>query len=56
MLPVTDYGVRKGFALIYKLDELPTPKELLAHGEKWRPYRTTAAWYMWRALELEEMS
>ena len=52
VLPVTDYGVRKGFALVYKLDELPTPKELLAHGEKWRPYRTTAAWYMWRALEL----
>ena len=52
VLPITDYGVRKGFALTYKLDELPTPKELLAHGEKWRPYRTTAAWYMWRALEL----
>ncbi len=52
VLPVTDYGVRKGFALTYKLDELPTPKDLLAHGEKWRPYRTTAAWYMWRALEL----
>ncbi len=52
VLPATDYGVRKGFALTYKLDELPTPKELLAHGEKWRPYRTTAAWYMWRALEL----
>ena len=52
VLPITDYGVRKGFARTYKLDELPTPKELLAHGEKWRPYRTTAAWYMWRALEL----
>jgi DNA-3-methyladenine glycosylase II len=52
VLPATDYGVRKGFALTYKLDELPTPKELLAHGEKWRPYRTTAAWYMWRALDL----
>lgn len=52
VLPATDYGVRKGFALTYKLDELPTPQELLAHGEKWRPYRTTAAWYMWRALEL----
>ena len=52
VLPVTDYGVRKGFALTYKLPELPTPKELLAHGERWRPYRTTAAWYLWRALEL----
>lgn len=52
VLPVTDYGVRKGFALTYELDELPTPQELLAHGERWRPYRTTAAWYLWRALEL----
>lgn len=52
ILPVTDYGVRKGFALTYKLNELPSPKELLAHGEKWRPYRTTAAWYLWRSLEL----
>jgi len=51
VLPATDYGVRKGFALTYKLDELPTPQELLAHGEKWRPYRTTAAWYLWRALD-----
>ena len=52
VLPVTDYGVRKGFALTYGWRELPTPKELLAHGEKWRPHRTTAAWYFWRALEL----
>ena len=52
VLPVADYGVRKGFAVTYGLAELPTPKELLAHGERWRPHRTTAAWYMWRALEL----
>ena len=52
VLPVTDYGVRKGFALTYGLSDLPGPKELLAHGERWRPHRTTAAWYMWRALEL----
>jgi DNA-3-methyladenine glycosylase II len=51
--PVTDYGVRKGFALTYRRTELPAPKELLAFGEKWRPFRTTAAWYLWRALELE---
>jgi len=51
VLPVTDYGVRKGFALTYKLKDLPTPKELLAHGEKWRPYRSIAAWYLWRALD-----
>jgi len=52
ILPTTDYGVRKGFALLYGWPELPTPKELLAYGEKWRPHRSTAAWYFWRALEL----
>ena len=52
VLPVTDYGVRKGFAVTYGLRDLPTPKELLEHGERWRPHRTTASWYMWRALEL----
>jgi 3-methyladenine DNA glycosylase/8-oxoguanine DNA glycosylase len=52
VLPATDYGVRKGFALTYGLKELPTPKALLEHGERWRPHRTIAAWYFWRALEL----
>lgn len=51
ILPVTDYGVRKGFALTYQLKALPTPAELLAHGEKWRPYRSIAAWYLWRSLD-----
>ena len=52
VLPVTDYGVRKGFALTYRWKELPRPKELLEFGERWKPHRTTAAWYFWRALEL----
>ncbi len=52
--PVTDYGVRTGFARAYGLKTLPTPKELVQHGEKWRPYRTIAAWYLWRAAELTE--
>jgi DNA-3-methyladenine glycosylase II len=51
ILPVTDYGVRKGFAVTYKLKDLPTSAELLAHGEKWRPYRSIAAWYLWRSLD-----
>jgi 3-methyladenine DNA glycosylase/8-oxoguanine DNA glycosylase len=55
VMPATDYGVRKGFALTYKLDELPTPKQLMAHAEKWRPYRSIASWYMWRALEIEKI-
>jgi DNA-3-methyladenine glycosylase II len=53
VLPATDFGVRKGFALTYGRKELPTPAELLEHGECWRPYRTVASWYLWRALELE---
>jgi DNA-3-methyladenine glycosylase II len=51
VLPTTDYGVRKGFALTYGWKELPTPRELLEFGERWRPHRTTAAWYFWRALD-----
>jgi DNA-3-methyladenine glycosylase II len=49
VLPVDDFGVRKGFMRAYKLTEMPKPKEILAHGEKWRPYRTVASWYLWRA-------
>lgn len=52
VLPVTDYGLRRGFALTYNLKELPSPKELMAHGELWRPHRTIASWYLWRSLEL----
>lgn len=54
VLPVTDYGVRKGFAVTFRRDEknLPTPVELQEHGERWRPYRSVAAWYLWRSLEL----
>ena len=51
--PVDDYGVRKGYAKIFRKKVLPTPRELLAIGERWRPYRSVAAWYFWRALELE---
>ena len=52
VLPATDFGVRQGFALTFGLKEMPSPKELLAHGEKWRPHRTTASWYLWRAVDL----
>jgi 3-methyladenine DNA glycosylase/8-oxoguanine DNA glycosylase len=48
--PVGDYGVRAGYASIYGLPELPTPQELLALGERFKPYRTIAAWYCWRAV------
>ncbi len=51
VLPVGDYGVRCGFAKAYGWKELPTPKELLAEGERWRPYRSIASWYLWRVLD-----
>lgn len=52
VLPVGDFAVRKGFAAVYGLKEQPKPKELLNYGERWRPYRSVASWYMWRASEL----
>ena len=52
VLPVHDYGVRKGFSIAYRTRGLPSPKRLAKHGERWRPYRTVAAWYLWRANEL----
>jgi 3-methyladenine DNA glycosylase/8-oxoguanine DNA glycosylase len=55
VLAVDDYGVRKGFAKIQKLAELPKPKELLAYGERWRPYRSVACWYLWRAAEMKDL-
>jgi DNA-3-methyladenine glycosylase II len=49
--PAHDYGVRKGFAKTFGRRKLPTPKQLMKFGEKWRPYRSVAAWYFWRALD-----
>jgi DNA-3-methyladenine glycosylase II len=49
--PVDDYGVRKGFAKTFRRRKLPTSKQLMKLGEKWRPYRSVAAWYFWRALD-----
>src|SRR5436189_2925940 len=52
--PVDDYGVRKGFAKPFRRRKLPTPQQLMKLGEKWRPYRSVAAWYFWRALDKVE--
>ncbi|HYW23616.1 MAG TPA: DNA-3-methyladenine glycosylase 2 family protein [Terriglobales bacterium] len=49
--PVDDLGVRKGYALIHRLPEPPKPRELQVLGDPYRPYRTVAAWYCWRAAE-----
>ncbi len=51
VLPIHDLGVKKGWAVTYGKTHIPTPKELLLFGERWRPYRTVASWYMWRAFE-----
>jgi DNA-3-methyladenine glycosylase II len=53
VLPVDDFGVRAGFRAAYGLSGMPHPKALALWGERWRPYRSTAAWYLWRALELK---
>jgi DNA-3-methyladenine glycosylase II len=49
--PVGDFGIRKGYALLYGLEDPPEPKELDPLGDRFRPYRSVAAWYCWRAAE-----
>jgi DNA-3-methyladenine glycosylase II len=51
VLPIHDLGVQKGWSVAYGKKHKPRPKELLAFGERWRPYRTVASWYLWRAFE-----
>jgi DNA-3-methyladenine glycosylase II len=53
VLPVTDLGVRRGYQLTYGLEELPSHNELRTYGEIWKPYRSVASWYLWRATEFE---
>lgn len=53
VLPELDLGVQKGIQKAYRMRKLPTPKQVLARGAKWAPYRTIGAWYMWRILEVE---
>ena len=51
VLPIHDLGVKKGWSVAYGQKHMPKPQELLKFGERWRPYRTVASWYMWRAFE-----
>jgi 3-methyladenine DNA glycosylase/8-oxoguanine DNA glycosylase len=53
--PVGDFGVRAGYAKAYGLPEPPTPQELEPLGDVYRPYRTFAAWYCWRAAETQTL-
>jgi len=52
VLPVADLGIQKGFQLTYRTSGLPRPAELTAAAEPWRPYRSVASWYLWRANDL----
>ena len=51
VLPVNDYAIKKAIGQLYRKKEMPTPKEALKLGEKWRPHRTVASWYLWRSLD-----
>src|ERR1700680_908966 len=51
VLPIHDYGIRKGFQHVYGLEDEPKPLAVLEHGERWRPYRSIASWYLWRAVD-----
>jgi len=65
VLPVTDYGVRKGYALTFMkvpksralaAEDLPKPDVVFQRGERWRPFRSVASWYLWRACDLAKDS
>lgn len=51
VLPVGDYGVRKGAQMLYELEDLPKPAELTSLAERWRPYRSVGAWYLWAVVD-----
>ncbi len=54
VLPVHDFGIRNGFRIGYRRATMPAPQQLLRYGERWRPFRTAAAWYLWRAADREK--
>ena len=56
VLPVDDFGVRNGFRLAYGIKHMPTPRALGEFGTRWAPYRTMAAWYLWRAGDLAKLN
>jgi 3-methyladenine DNA glycosylase/8-oxoguanine DNA glycosylase len=52
VLPLGDLGIRKGFAQTFAKRKLPDAAAMSRRGERWRPYRSVASWYLWRALDL----
>ena len=51
VLPVDDLGFRKAVQTFWKLPVLPTPDQLAQFGERWKPYRSMATWYLWQGLD-----
>ena len=51
VLPIHDLGIRKGFQRVYGHKDVPKPQLILEYGERWRPYRSIASWYLWRAAD-----
>jgi DNA-3-methyladenine glycosylase II len=51
VLPVDDVGVLRSIQNVYELRKRPSEKQVLRMGERWRPYRSIAAWYLWAALD-----
>jgi 3-methyladenine DNA glycosylase/8-oxoguanine DNA glycosylase len=56
VLPAADLGVRRGFMLTYRKRAMPAPADVLRYGERWRPYRSVASWYLWRSVDLHRGS
>src|SRR5579863_6310896 len=52
VMPADDLGVQNAIRRHYKMRQRPNRKQLLKHAERWRPYRTAAAWYLWRSLDI----
>jgi DNA-3-methyladenine glycosylase II len=53
VLPLGDYGVRKGFAIAYGMKTLPRPRTIVRMAKHWHPYRTLACWYLWRVVDMK---
>jgi 3-methyladenine DNA glycosylase/8-oxoguanine DNA glycosylase len=54
VLPLDDYGIQKGFSLTFRKRGLASKKEIEKRGKRWKPYRTVASWYLWRAVDLDK--
>lgn len=55
VLPIHDLGIRKGFQIVYGHRKTPKPEFILEYGERWRPYRSIASWYLWRAVDANRL-